>query len=315
MFLSPDSRLIISHLGWVDKSALWTYNVVKDSVNLVPVGNAKYLTLYPCKDKNQFAVFHHSDGTRIRLTIHSFDNPATHLCAIEYSGEKTQIQGDIGVLQNAPHYYVAYYNPGDNADFHLIYLDLAQARIQAERFDWYDSSYDKGYQGIVGVIELDSGNLIVSVQRDSHPIVYDPKTRMVLQKLSLADRHGNPNFRFARRRNELWADDYDTILKFDIPSLALKASRPLQVTSTGITQFIGDWSFNDDESLCLVSRPFSGDVIAISTDDLKTRYVAKTGKQPLQSVLIDHGNIIGRDWKTGALLKGSLRHKWFGQLW
>lgn len=313
MFISPDSRLIISHLGWVDKSALWTYDMVNDNVNLVPMGNAKYLTLYSCKGKNQFAVFHHSDDTLIRLTVHSFDNPANPLCTIERrSGEKTQVQGDFEVLQNAPRYYVTFYNPGYNADFHLVSIDLTQGEIQTERFDWYDNSYDKGYQGIVGVIELDSGNLIVSVQRDSQPIVYDPKTKTVIRKLSLAGSRGNPKFRFARQRGEIWADDYDTILKFDSRTLVRKASQRLQMAVTGTAQFIGDWTFNNDESLCLVARPFNGDVVAISTDELKIKFVAKTGKQPLQSVFVGNGNIIGRDWKTGALLKSSLRRKWFG---
>lgn len=312
MFISPDSRLVISHLGWVDKSALWTYDVVKDSVNLVPVGNAKYLTLYSCKDKNQFAVFHHSDGALLRLTVHSFDNPATPICTIEHSEGKTKVQGELEVLRNAPHYYVAYYNPGFNADFHLISIDFEQGEIETECFDWYDANYDKGYQGIVGVIELDSGNLIVSVQRDSQPVVYNPKTKTVVRKLSLAGNHGNPKFQFANQRGEIWADDYDTILKFDSKTLVLKASQRLQMAATGTAQFIGDWTFNNDESLCLVARPFNGDVVAISTDDLKIKYVAKTGKQPLQSVFVSNGNIIGRDWQTGALLKGSLRRKWFG---
>lgn len=312
MFISPDSRLIVSHLGWVDKSALWTYDVVKDGVNLVPVGNAKYLTLYSSKDKNQFSVFHHSDGPLLRLTVHSFDNPATPICKIEHSEGKTQVQGELEVLRNAPHYYVTYYNPGFNADFHLISIDFERGKVEIERFEWYNDSYDKGYQGIIGVIELDSGNLIVSVQRDSQPIVYDPKTKTVVRKLSLAGNHGNPKFRFARQRGEIWTDDYDTILKFDSKTLSLKTSQRLQMAATGTAQFIGDWSFNNDESLCLVSRPFSGDVVAISTDDLKTKYVAKIGNQPLQSVFVSNNNIIGRDWKTGALLKGSLRRKWFG---
>jgi hypothetical protein len=312
MFISPESRFVISHLGWIDKSALWTYDVVMDSVNLLPVGNAKYLTLYSCKDKNQFAVFHHYDGALIRLTVHSFDNPAIPLCTIEHSEGKTQVQGEIEVLHNAPRYYVAFYNPGYNADFHLIIIDTVQGEIETERFDWYGDNYDKGYQGIVGVIELDSGNLIVSVQRDSQPIIYDPKTKTVVRKLSLANNYGNPKFRFVRQRGEIWADDYDTILKFDSKTLALKALQRLQMAATGTAHFIGDWSFNNDESLCLVSRPFSGDVIAISTDNLKIKYVAKTGKQPLQSVFVNNSNIIGRDWKTGALLKGSLGRKWFG---
>lgn len=311
MFISPDSRLIVSHLGWVDKSALWTYDVVKDSTNSVPVGNAKYLTLYSCKDKNQFAVFHHSDGASIRLTVHSFDNPATPLCTIEHSEGKTQVQGDLEILQNAPRYYVAYYDPGYKADFHLISVDSIQGEIETERFEWYNDTYDKGYQGIIGVTELDSGNLIVSVQRDSQPIIYNPKTKTIVRKLSLAGNHGNPNFRFARQRGEIWADDCDTILKFDSKTLIQKASQRLQMAVAGTAQFIGDWSFNNDESLCLVSRPFNGDVVAISTDDLKTKFAAKTGNQPLQSVFINNINIIGRDWKTGALLKGSLRRKWF----
>jgi hypothetical protein len=134
----------------------------------------------------------------------------------------------------------------------------------------------------------------------------------VIRKLSLAGNHGNPRFRFARQHGEIWADDYDTILKFDSNSLALKASQRLQAAPTGTAYFIGDWLFNDDESLCLVSRPFSGDVVAISTGNLKTKYIAKTGKQPLQSIFVGNGNIIARDWKTGDLLKGSLRRKWFG---
>jgi hypothetical protein len=312
MLISTDRRFIISHLGWVDQSSLWIYDVVKERVDLVPVGNAKYLSLFPCKDQNQFAVFHHSEGALIRLTIHSFDDPAVPLCTIEDLAGKTQIEGDASELKNAPRFYTAYYNPGFDADFYLIIIDTIQSRIETERFEWYDSSYDKGYQGIVGVIELPSGELIVSVQRDSHPVVYDPETKMVVRKLSLADRRGNPKFRIANRRRELWADDYDTILKLDIETLDIKSFRHLQIAQAGTTQFIGDWSFNEDESLCLVSRPFSGDVIAISTENLKTKQVAITGKQPLEAVFVKDGNIIGRDWKTGTLLKGSLRRKWFG---
>jgi hypothetical protein len=312
MFISPDSRLVVSHLGWVDKSSLWTYDVVKDKVNLISLGNAKYLTLYNCKDSNQFAVLHHSDSELIRLTIHTFDNPNVPLCAIEYSAGKSLIKGDVSVLQNAPRYYVSYCKPDNFADFHLIFIDASQHAIQAEPFSWYNSSYDKGYQGIVGVIELPSGELIISIQRDSQPIVYDPTTKSVVRKLSLADRGGNPKFFFVKQRREIWADDYDTILKFDSATLDIKGSQRLQTASLGTGQFIGDWSFNEDESLCLVSRPYSGDVVAISTDNLKIKYVAKMGKQPLQSVFVSNGNIIGRDWKTGALLKSSLRRKWFG---
>jgi hypothetical protein len=312
MLISPDRRFVVSHLGWVDKASLWVYDVEKDAVNLVPTGNAKYLSLHPCKDENKFLVFHHFDGKLIRLTIHTFDNPASPLCTVEHSAEKSQFVGDLGALQTAPRFFVGFYNPGHDADYYLISLDLAQSKVQTERFDWYNEAYDKDYQSIIGVIELSSGELIVSIQRDSHPIVYDPTTKTVLRKLSLAGRYGNPKLRFAKGGRELWADDYDTLLKLDGVTLERKKSRRLQGALTGTAEFIGDWSFNEDESLCLVSRPFSGDAVAISTENLKTRYVAKMGRQPLQAVVVNDGDVIGRDWKTGDLLKGSLRQTWFG---
>src|SRR5690349_14683345 len=288
MLISPDHRFVVSHLGWVDKSSLWTYDVVKDSINLASLGNAKYLSLYPCKDPNQFAVLHHFDGRLIRLTIHTFDNPAVPLCAVEHSSGESRVEGNVDVLQNAPRFYTAFYNPGSDADYHLISIDSTHSKIEVERLDWYNESYDKDYQGITGVIELPSGELIISVQRDSNPVVYDPKTKTVLRKLSLAGKYGNPRFRFAKRRKEIWADDYDTLLKFDSDTLTRKASRGLQTMLQGTSQFIGDWSFNGDESLCLVARPFSGDVVAISTDDLKTKYVATTGQQPLEAIFLNN---------------------------
>lgn len=312
MLISPENRFVVSHLGWVDKSSLWTYDAVKDRINSVPLGNAKYLSLYACKDPDQFAVLHHFDGRLIRLTIHTFDNPASPLCSIEHSSGESRVSGDQSVLLNAPRFYTAFYNPGSHADYHLISVDSTCSKIEVERFDWYNDSYDQDYQGVAGVIELPSGELIISVQRDSNPIVYDPKTKTVLRKLALAGKYGNPRFRFAKHRKEIWADDYDTILKFDSDTLNRKAARGLQSMLQGTSQFIGDWSFNREESLCLVARPFSGDIIAISTDDLKTKYVAKTGQQPLEAIFLNDEMVIGRDWKTGALLKGVLKRKWVG---
>src|SRR5919197_3112520 len=105
MLISPDGRFVVSHLGWIDKSSLWTYDVLKDSVSLLSLGDARYLSIYPCKDQNQFAVLHHSDGRLIRLTVHSFDNPVSTLCTIEHSSGSSRVEGEVGILQNAPQYY------------------------------------------------------------------------------------------------------------------------------------------------------------------------------------------------------------------
>jgi hypothetical protein len=311
VLISSDRQRVVSNLGWVDKSALWTYDVTNDRIVSLPLGGAKYLSIFPCKDPGQFAVLHHSGGLSIRLTIHSFDNPALPLCMIERAGNISAVEGDVTALGGAPRYYVAYYDPGDAGDYHLVFIDRGQEEIQIQRFDWYDYSYDKMYQAITGVIELPSGNLVISIQRDSNPVLYDPAAKRVVKKLSLAGRAGNPTLRLAALRREIWADDYDTILKLDVDSLRIRGSRRLQTSADGTAHFIGQWSFDEKEALCLVPRPFSGDVVGISMDDLKTRSVAKLGRQPLEAALLKDGLVIGRDWKTGELLKGSLRRKWF----
>ena len=308
MLISPDHRLVVSNLGWIDKSTLWTYDAAEDRESSILLGNANYLSLFACKDPGLFVVLHHYDGATVGFSVHSFQDPSLALCTLERTGPASSLQGDSSAFASAPRYYSAYFNPGGAGDYHLLYLDTDRGEICAERFAWYDGSYDKDYQGIVGVTELPSGNLIVSIQRDSHPLLYDPTTKQVLRKLSLANRAGNPTLQLGGRCREIWADDYDTLVKLDAHSLKIKGTRRLE---SG--QFIGHWSLNEDESLCFVPRPFSGDVVAVSTHNLKPKYAATLGKQPLEAVSLNDSRVIARDWKTGELLKGSLRRAWFSE--
>ena len=307
MLVSPDRRIIVSNLGWVDKGSLWTYGTATDQVTSLPLGDAKYLSLFPCKDAGRFAVLHHYDGVSIRLSVHAFENTAAPLCTVEREGNISTANGDLAALDGAPRYYIAYFDSGSDRDYQLLRLDSDHGEIRVEPLPWYDSSYDKGYQGLVGLIELPSGNLIVSIQRDSHPVVYDPVNRRVLRKLNLADRMGNPTLQLAVQRNEIWADDYDTILKLDLDSLKVKASRRLQGTDPRRQQFIGRWSIDEDKALCYVPRPYSGDVLAVSMGNMKTEYLTVLEKQPLEAVALGDGRVIARDWQTGQLLKGVLR--------
>jgi hypothetical protein len=307
MLISPDHRLAVSNLGWVDKSGLWTYDASTGREALISVGDAKYLSIFACKDPGLFAALHHYDGVSIRLTVHSFEDPGGRLCTIERTQDACSVQGDVTAFASAPQYYVAYFDPGHGGDYYLLQVDAAQGELRAERFAWFDDSYDHAYQGIVGVLELPSGDLIVSIQRDSHPVMYDPATKRVVRRLSLANNSGNPTLRLAARRRELWADDYDTLLKLDLDSLTVRRSRRLQGLASGTSQFIGHWTFNENESLCLVPRPFSSDVLAISMETMKTKFVAKVEKQPFEAAFLNDDQIVARDWKTGQLLRSSLR--------
>jgi hypothetical protein len=183
--------------------------------------------------------------------------------------------------------------------------------VNYDSLGWYDESYDKAYQGIIGATELSPDLLLISVSRDSHPVIYSPITKQVVKKLSLAERNGNPKFNLIPQRRELWADDYDTLLKLDIDSFNVIDKRKLQESANNLRQFIGEWTFNRDYSLCFIARPFSGDIIAVSSENLKTKYICSIGKKPLEVGLTPDGKIFARDWQSGDLLKGSLKRRWF----
>jgi hypothetical protein len=193
-------------------------------------------------------------------------------------------------------------------DFHL-FLTNPDGSTSLQTFSWYsESNYDKGYQGIVAVEELPNSQvLIVSVQRDSNPVLYDPGNGTAIRKLNLADRRGNPKFKLRATAGEFWADDYDTIVKLDATTLDAIANRLLQGPGQTTTrQFIGEFSLCRSETLCLVARPFSGDVIGLDcTTMLQTHRVA-LGKQPLLAGLLGEDRVVALDWKTGEFLSGAL---------
>ena len=187
--------------------------------------------------------------------------------------------------------------------FHSTPLKACGSRT----FEWYDDSYDKLYQGIVGVTEIpDSDLVLVSVQRSSTLIIYDPNARRKVGEFSLSNGHGNPTLHF-RGPGELWAADYDTLLKIEPGSWRVLESRRLQDAAAGTAQFIGEFAFNRDEAICAVARPFAGDVIGLDPKTFRTRYQAKIGGQPLEVAVLDDRRVYARDWKSGRLLQGSLR--------
>jgi len=75
-------------------------------------------------------------------------------------------------------------------------------------------------------------------------------------------------------------------------------------------QFNGSFAFNGDETLCAVARPFSGDVVALDTARFKVTHACRLGRQPLLVALLSDGTVWARDWKTGDVLKGTLKRKW-----
>jgi hypothetical protein len=311
MLVDTQSRVIISSLGWVDQGGLWSLRVADGSESRISLGEAKWLSLHPGSE-DHFSVVHHFEGDRIEITVHSFREPREALGRAVVAAEGAHVLGDAAVWASVPRSYVAYYAAPPWSDFTLVRVDAAAGEVELQQFDWYGRDYDKGYQGIVGVVEVPGQDLlIVSVQRDSKPVLYDPIARRQLGSLSLAGRGGNPTLFFRRHANELWADDYDTILKLEPNTWRVLGSRRLQSAMTGTGQFIGRFAFNADETLCVIARPYSGDVIALDPRTLRLRFRARTGAQPLEAMALPDRSVVARDWKTGTLLRADLRRAWF----
>jgi len=309
--LSKDQTLIVSSLGWTDGGGLWLLQTRSGDVSTHRISDAKYLRLN-AGSNDYFSVVHHYEGDRVDISAHSFADPAKVLARVSFRPTGHLFEGDATVWAHVSKAYVAYLKRPALSNYCLFLIDPVSPGAEIVNLDWFDDSYDKGYQGVIGVVEVpDEEKLIISVQRDSHPVLYDLDQRKVISKLSLADRYGNPTLRFTQQPRELWADDYDTILRLSPSDWSVKDSMLLQRASSGSRLFIGAYSFNKDESLCAVARPFSGDVVAMCMKKFKITHTCNLGHQPLLVSVLSDGTVYGRVWKTGELLNGKLKRKWF----
>lgn len=307
MLLDGSQATVISHLGWVDRAGVWTFDLRTERETTVALGEAKYLSLHAGRD-GHIAVVHHNDNARVEIAVHRFEDIASPLARAVIEAGESLLSGDPAAWAHVQAYYTAFYRGPHWTDYALIRVDSRNRRVELQRFEWFDDTYDKDYQGIVGVTEIPGAPLLlVTVQRSSTLVLHDPVRGKKVGIVQLAGNAGNPSLYFRRRADELWAVDYDTILRVEPGSWRIDASRRLQGASvfTG-SQFVGNFWFDDGETMCLVARPFSGDIVALDPRTLKTVATCRTGGQPLEAVALADGRVIARDWQTGALLRGAL---------
>lgn len=301
MITNGNGTQAISTQGWVDKGALWVFAAGKGSPRRIELSSAKYLSLKAGAD-DFFAVLHHWDGNKLEISAHHYSEPSRAISRLSlqaalgaHAEPTTFLEGDPSVWTRLPTAFTGY----AFGDYRLL-LTTHMPDAEVQTFGWFDDSYDKGYQGIIGVTELPGTQLlIVSIQRDSAPVLYDPQRKQPIRKLRLADRCGNPEFRLRAPANELWATDYDFIVKLDGKDLTPIGAVQVQDAASGTRQFIGNFCFNPDASLCWVARPFSGDVIALDADSLRTVHRVALGGQPLDIGVLADGTVVARDWKSG----------------
>lgn len=307
MILNDNRTQAVSSLGWVDRGSLWVYSVSEASSQKMTLSDATYLSV-SAGAEDFFSVAHHWNGERLEITAHNHLDPRHIISRLSLRrtipGFPSRLEllreGDLRVWDRLPGAFTGY----AFGEYQLV-LTRYTGEDDVQTFAWFDDAYDKGYQGIIGAVAVpDSSYLIVSVQRDSHPVLYDPETKKAIRKLHLADRNGNPSFQFRESALEFWATDYDSIVKLDGKTLAVKNARCMQDAIRGTRQFIGNFCFNSDQDVCLIARPFSGDAVALDANSMTEISRIELGQQPLDIGALADGTVVARDWKTGDSLFG-----------
>ena len=311
MLIDSHGRTVVSSLGWVDHASLWVLRPPSAAPEHIPLGEARHLSLH-AGDGDVFAAAHHFEADRFAVTVHAFHDPARILARAEIDRGGAQLEGDASVWSRVPRHYTTYFQPSASG-YCLMRVRSAEGDVEAQALDWFDARYDKGYQAVVGATEIPGRDeVIVAIQRDSRPVIHDPRIRAQVGALELCGRLGNPTLRFRRHANELWADDYDTLVVLEPGSWRRLRSRRLQGAPFGTGEFIGRFCFDADEQSCYVARPYSRDVVTLDPRNLRVRSRCRFDAQPFEAVGLDDGTVVARDWKSGVLLRGPLRRVWLG---
>jgi hypothetical protein len=315
MILNAARTIAISNMGWVDGGRLWCFKVGDSKASEVPLSNSAALTLVGGAN-DHFAVIHHEGDERVRLTAHSFQNIPDVVSSIELSLEgrgadpsspapAAKIKGDLSAWSLLP---AVYSLPSLPVPF-LLSIDRAQGVGRLDALTWYEGAYDAMYQAILDIVVVPNSSLvIIPIQRDSEPVIYDHAQRRVVRKIKLAGRRGNPQLSLCRKAPELWASDYDSLVRVSTDSWEVLGIKKLQDGNSEMDKlFIGKFDFSLEEDICAVSRPFSGDIVGLDTKRFAITHRAETGSQPEDVGLLRENQVIARDWKTGTLLRGTLK--------
>ena len=304
----------ISNMGSLDEGKLWSYGLGDPRPELLYLSDAKWISLIR-GENDYFALIHQQEDKSLRVTAHSFANIAEIISSIELNigdinAERpseiavSKIIGRTSVWSSLPKTYII----RSLTEPYLVLVNWNQQVGQIQPLPWYKESYDTMYQGLLEATDIPGSPLVtISVQRDSQPVLYDPVKNQIVRKLKLGDRRGNPQLFFRKTKSELWATDYDTLVRLNARDWSVLNILRLQEPKVGMERlFIGKYSFDFQESICAVARPFEGDVVGINPDTFAVTHRAVTGGQPQDVGLLSERHVVSRDWKTGQLMQGIL---------
>jgi hypothetical protein len=292
----------VDSLGWADQGALWIYDFERQRERSIPVSGSKYLTVSPGGD-DLFRVVHHG-GASAALSVRSFSYPDLELASIRGDDQGAYAStGDRSLWRAVDAAALVNLTTGTK----LLLIDAANSEVREVPLPWYNAdNYDLLYQALVDCLALPDGeHIALAVQRSSDLVIVDRTNGEDVGKIHLAGQYGNPDLQLLSD-NRLLTVDYDTLCMVDIVDRRMTASVRLQEAAEGTRHFVGD-AVITPASQVAVARPFSGDVIFVDLDSFEILGTKHVGGQPLSLGCARNGDLVTRDWKTGAVRRTTWR--------
>jgi hypothetical protein len=300
----PSVRFVVSHLGWVDHGAVWQLDSVTNSVRVIDLSDAHHLVVTGGTGES-FTALHDFDGKRLVITAQSYADPGRQLASVDIHDWAPVMSGDPHAWDGLCRTHVGYldHQATGAAGYFLVSIGATTATLT--RLDWFGDGYDHMYQSVTAAVQVpETGDLLFGVQRSSDLVLCDLEQLNVKREIRLTGHLGNPVPFMRRSAPEVWAVDYDTVVRVDRRTWQVTGDHVGQQPIDGSRKFLGDMWFPADERTAVVARPFLGDVVTLDTSTMTVMARTETSGQPLQAVVLPSGRVVARDWKTGASLFG-----------
>lgn len=299
MITDSTGNYVLSNLGWVDDGRVWRFDVSTGEHESIRLSDADYLYLSG-NHQSVFSAVHRFEGALPIITAQTFEDPKTPIASITFDGAQGRMTGDDSVWASLKKNY--FVRLGDTPHAHFV-AQISGNEVKLIQLDWFNAkNYDFMYQGIEDVVEVpDSATALVSVQRSERLLLCDLASFKILREIHLPDQPGDPQV--LNGRQQAWLVNYDIVQSINLVSMSLDRNA-IDEESRAAGMFLGSVWISDDEQTAVVARPACGDVKVFNTGDMSLRSIIRTGGQPIESVVLRDGRVVGRDWETGKLLTG-----------
>jgi hypothetical protein len=299
----------VSSLGWLDRGSLSIWDINRDLVRTELLDAESHHLVLIEGDEDFFSVLHARDGKGYAVSVHHLSAPTSVLAQATVRNGSARLEGDQSVWASVSSVYGGDdREPDSNAPYTVLLIAPGGTTCEVQRLAWLnDSTYDLLYQGMLRPVAVpNTSSVLVPVQRSSRLVVYEPSRREQVGEIELSGYPGNPAL-FFRSAGELWAHNYDTLMRLDAAEWRKLDELQLQPPGDSPRKFIGRWSFNRPRTACVVSRPFSGDALLLDAEGFAVTHRAQLSSKPIEAVALDDGRVLARDWKTGQALQGHLQ--------